>query len=263
MSAPAPSTLLDGQLVVLGRIMPASNHTFLTRLGDEGVQCVYKPSSGERPLWDFTDGTLAAREYAAWVISDHLGWDVVPPTVLRDGPAGHGMVQLWMEPVESADDAPDPVDVVPEGELPPGYLHVLDATGARDEPVALVHEDSEPLRRMAVFDIVTNNTDRKGGHVLPMADGHRFGVDHGVCFHVEDKLRTVLWGWAGQRLTVTESAGVEGVLDGLGGELRDRLEDLLTVREVDAVERRCERLLSRGRFPMPAGGWPSIPWPPF
>jgi len=263
MSAPASSTLLEGQLVVLGRIMPASNHTFLTRLGDEGVQCVYKPSSGERPLWDFTDGTLAAREYAAWVISDHLGWDVVPPTVLRDGPAGPGMVQLWMEPEEGPEGAPDPVDVVPEGELPPGYLHVLDATGARDEPVALVHEDSEPLRRMAVFDIVTNNTDRKGGHVLPMRDGHRYGVDHGVCFHVEDKLRTVLWGWAGQRLSRAESAGIESVLDGLSGDLREQLEDLLTVREVDAIERRSERLLSKGRFPVPAGGWPSIPWPPF
>ena len=126
-----------------------------------------------------------------------------------------------------------------------------------------MHEDSEPLRRMAVFDIVTNNTDRKGGHVLPMADGHRFGVDHGVCFHVEDKLRTVLWGWAGQRLTVAESAGVEGSSTAWAADLRDRLEDLLTVREVDAIERRCERLLRKGRFPIPAGGWPSIPWPPF
>ncbi len=263
MSASAPSTLLDGQLVVLGRIMPASNHTFLTRLGDEGVQCVYKPSSGERPLWDFTDGTLAAREYAAWVVSDHLGWDIVPPTVLRDGPAGPGMVQLWMEPEEDLEDGPDPVEVVPEGEVPPGYLHVLDATGGRDEPVELVHEDSEPLRRMAVFDIVVNNTDRKGGHVLPMPGGHRYGVDHGVCFHTEDKLRTVLWGWAGQRLSSAERAGVEGVVAGLDGGLRDRLEDLLTVREVDAIGRRCQRLLSKGRFPIPAGGWPSIPWPPF
>jgi uncharacterized repeat protein (TIGR03843 family) len=263
MKPAAPSTLLDGQLVVLGRIMPASNHTFLTRLGDEGVQCVYKPSSGERPLWDFTDGTLAAREYAAWVVSDHVGWDVVPPTVLRDGPAGPGMVQLWMEPEEGPEGVPDPVDVVPEGEVPPGFLHVMDATGARDEPVALVHEDSAALRRMAVFDIVTNNTDRKGGHVLPMGNGHRYGVDHGVCFHVEDKLRTVLWGWAGQRLSAEERGGVESVLTGLDGELRDRLEDLLTVYEVDAIERRCERLLSKGRFPVPAGGWPSIPWPPF
>jgi uncharacterized repeat protein (TIGR03843 family) len=259
----APSTLLDGHLVVLGRILPASNHTFLTRLGDEGVQCVYKPNSGERPLWDFTDGTLADREYAAWVVSDHLGWDVVPPTVLRDGPAGPGMVQLWMEPDGASEDGPDPVDIVPEGQLPPGYLHVLDATGGNDEPVVLVHEDSEPLRRMAVFDIITNNTDRKGGHVLPMPDGHRYGVDHGVCFHNEDKLRTVLWGWAGQRLTIAELAGVQGVLDGLSGDLRERLEGLLTVREVDAVGRRCERLLRVGRFPIPAGGWPSIPWPPF
>ncbi len=263
MPASAPSTLLDGQLVVLGRIMPASNHTFLTRLGDEGVQCVYKPCSGERPLWDFTDGTLANREYAAWVISDHLGWDVVPPTVLRDGPAGPGMVQLWMESEEELGDGPDPVDIVPEGEMPPGYLHVLDASGARDEPVVLVHEDTESLRRMAVFDIVTNNTDRKGGHVLPMPDGHRYGVDHGVCFHTEDKLRTVLWGWAGQHLTGAEQDGVESVIVGLDGDLRDRLEELLTVHEVDAIERRCQRLLARGRFPVPAGGWPSIPWPPF
>ena len=267
MQAPGLDELLEGQLVVLGRILPASNHTFLTRLGDSGAQCVYKPSSGERPLWDFTDGTLADREYAAWVVSDHLGWDIVPQTVLRDGPAGRGMVQLWMEPEEGSDDRPDPVDVVPEGAVPPGFLHVLDATGAEDEPVMLVHEDSQPLRWMAVFDIITNNTDRKGGHVLPMPGGHRHGVDHGVCFHAEDKLRTVLWGWAGERLSTDELAGVEAVLESLrvgpGGLLRDSLEDLLTVREVDAVERRCERLLRVGSFPVPRGGWPSIPWPPF
>jgi uncharacterized repeat protein (TIGR03843 family) len=252
--------LLEEPLVVLGRIMPASNHTFLARLGDEGAQCVYKPSSGERPLWDFTDGTLAAREYAAWLVSQHLGWDVVPPTVL---PAGPGMVQLWMEPEEMPPGRPDPVDIVPEGEVPTGFLHVLDASGGNDEPVQLVHEDSAPLRRMAVFDLVTNNTDRKGGHVLPMPDGHRYGVDHGVCFHTEDKLRTVLWGWAGLRLSPDETAGVESVLDGLEGDLRGSLEDLLTVREVDAVARRCERLLRTRSFPVPSGGWPSIPWPPF
>jgi len=263
VTVPQLTELLEDQLVVLGRIMPASNHTFLTRLGDSGVQCVYKPSSGERPLWDFTDGTLAAREYAAWVVSDHLGWDVVPPTVLRDGPAGPGMVQLWMESEETIEGRPDPVDVVPEGPLPPGFLHVLDASGGRDEPVMLVHEDSPALRRMAVFDLVVNNTDRKGGHVLPMAGGHRYGVDHGVCFHTEDKLRTVLWGWAGLRLSPEETTGVEAVLDGLDGDLRESLEDLLTVREVDAVARRCQRLLRTRSFPVPSGGWPSIPWPPF
>jgi uncharacterized repeat protein (TIGR03843 family) len=263
--AAEPCDLLEGQLVVLGRIMPASNHTFLTRLGETGVQCVYKPSSGERPLWDFTDGTLADREYAAWVVSDHLGWDIVPPTVLRDGPAGRGMVQLWMEPEEAPPGGHDPVDVVPEGDVPPGFLHVLDATGARDEPVVLVHEDSVPLRRMAVFDIITNNPDRKGGHVLPMPGGHRHGVDHGVCFHPEDKLRTVLWGWAGQRLTAEELTGVESTLTALdeGGALRESLEDLLTVHEIDATARRCERLLRAGALPVPGGGWPAIPWPPF
>ena len=263
MHAPDRCELLEAQLVVLGRIMPASNHTFLAQLGDSDTQCVYKPNSGERPLWDFTDGTLADREYAAWVVSDHLGWDIVPPTVLRDGPAGPGMVQLWMDSEEGPADQPDPVDVVPEGPLPAGFLHVLDASGARDEAVMLVHEDSAPLRRMAVFDVITNNTDRKGGHILPMPGGHRHGVDHGVCFHAEDKLRTVLWGWAGLPLYPVEVAGVETVLDGLDGELRKVLEGLLTVREVDAVARRCQRLLRTGTFPVAWGGWPSIPWPPF
>ena len=265
--SPGPTTddtvLLQAELHVRGRIMPASNQTFLATIGEDGPRCVYKPVSGERPLWDFPHGTLAEREYAAWVVSDHLGWDVVPPTVLREGPVGRGMVQLWREPVAGPEDIPDVVDVVPQGVVPRGWLHVLDATGAADEPVMLVHEDGEALRRMAVFDVVTNNTDRKGGHVLAMADGHRHGVDHGVCFHHEDKLRTVLWGWAGQPLSAEERAGVEGVLTGLDGELRDRLEELLTVREVDAVARRCERLLRSGSFPVPAGGWPSIPWPPF
>ena len=154
------------------------------------------------------------------------------------------MVQLWMEP----DPEQAPVDLVPEGPVPPGFLHVLDASTSRDEPVMLVHEDSEPLRRMAVFDIVINNTDRKGGHVLAMPGGHRYGVDHGVCFHVEDKLRTVLWGWAGDSLSQTEEAGVESVLDGLDGDLRRaRSRTCSPCREVDADRAAaCERLL-RGR----------------
>ena len=251
-----------GEIEIRGRIMPASNATFFgsVALGEHSVECVYKPVAGERPLWDFPDGTLARREVAAYVVSEALGWHVVPPTVLRaDAPAGMGMVQAWREP----DPGQDPVDLVPEGQVPDGYLHVLDAFDGSERPISLVHEDSHALRRMAVFDVIVNNADRKGGHVLPMRDGHRYGVDHGVCFHTEDKLRTVLWGWAGQRLTVQEAAGVECVVDGLHGDLRDRLADLLTVREVDAIARRSERLLRVGRFPLPAGGWPSIPWPPF
>ena len=162
------------------------------------IDCVYKPVAGERPLWDFPDGTLAGREVAAYVVSEALGWDVVPPTVLRgDAPAGPGMVQAWREP----DDGPGPGRPgARPGRLPEGYLHVLDAYDGDDQPVSLVHEDSDALRRMAVFDIVVNNADRKGGHVLAMPDGHRFGVDHGVAFHVDDKLRTVLWGWAAEPL---------------------------------------------------------------
>lgn len=264
--SPTPdlTALREAELVLLGRIMPASNHTFLAALGDEsGPRCVYKPASGERPLWDFTDGTLAAREYAARVVSDCTGWDVVPPTVLRDGPAGWGMAQLWQESEVVEDGGPDVVDVVPDGPMPSGFLHVLDATGGDDEPVMLVHEDSPSLRRMAIFDVVTNNTDRKGGHVIAAPSGHRWGVDHGVCFHPDDKLRTVLWGWSGMPLDQEERDGVQRVRDGLDGELRVELEQLLTGREVDAVARRCDRLLRADVFPSPDDGWPSIPWPPF
>lgn len=257
-----PSDLLvSGPLQVLGRIMPASNHTFLCQLGEgeTAVKAVYKPVSGERPLWDFTDGTLAQREYATYLVSEATGWSVVPPTTLREGPVGPGMVQLWQE----VDEAAEPVAVVPEGEVPPGYLHVLDAYDAEDQPVALVHEDTVELRRMAVLDVVVNNTDRKGGHVLPMPDGRRLGVDHGVCFHTDDKLRTVLWGWAGDPLTDEERAVLELLLDQLDGELGTRLRGLLTSAEVRATVRRAQRLLDSGVFPLPSGDWPAIPWPPF
>lgn len=256
-----PQLLAEGALTVLGRIMPASNHTFLCQLGDgdDAEQAVYKPVSGERPLWDFTDGTLANREYAAYLVSEHLGWNVVPPTLLRGGPAGDGMVQLWQEP----DPEQAPVDVVPDGAVPAGFLRVVDAVDGADRPVVLVHEDSAALRRMAVFDAMVNNTDRKGGHVLAMPDGHRFGVDHGVCFHPDDKLRTVLWGWAGEELADDEVEGVERVLAGLDGDLGIALAALLTGRERAALARRCRRLLARRRFPEPASGWPPIPWPPF
>lgn len=261
----ADDVLLHGELTVLGRIMPASNHTFLCQLGsgEDVVKAVYKPVSGERPLWDFTDGTLANREYAAWLVSEATGWNVVPPTTLREGPAGSGMVQLWQEP----DETQDPVDLVPQGQEPPGYLSVLDAYDVQDRPVSLVHEDSTALRRMAIFDLVVNNTDRKGGHVLAMPDGHRYGVDHGVCFHTDDKLRTVLWGWAGQALTEDETAVLERLklrlLDSPTGDVAELLKPLLTGRELAALRRRLRRLLLAGRFPVPSGEWPAIPWPPF
>lgn len=261
MSVAAEDLLVNGEMTVLGRILPASNSTFFCRLGpeDQDVRAVYKPVSGERPLWDFADGTLAAREYAAWLVSEALGWNVVPPTVLRDGSAGPGMVQLWCE----ADPAQEPVDLVPAGPVPAGMLHVLDAFDQDDRPIMLVHEDTPALRRMALFDIVVNNTDRKGGHVLAMPDGHRFGVDHGVCFHVDDKLRTVLWGWHGQRLGTEEVAALESLAGRLEDDLAATLQPLLTPAEVLACRRRLARLLRAGRFPQPGPGWPSIPWPAF
>jgi uncharacterized repeat protein (TIGR03843 family) len=254
-----------GEIDLKGRIMPASNATFFgtATLDGASIQCVYKPVAGERPLWDFPDGTLAGREVAAYLVSEALGWDVVPPTVLRgDAPAGVGMVQAWREP----DEGQDPVDLVPEGRVPAGYLHVLDAYDGRDRPISLVHEDSDALRRMAVFDIVVNNADRKGGHVLAMPDGHRYGVDHGLAFHLDDKLRTVLWGWAREPLDAEDAEGVRGLLEQLttdGSELVAVLCDLLRRDEVAATAHRCERLLHRRIMPAPSGGRPSIPWPAF
>lgn len=245
---------LDGELTLVGRIMPASNQTWLATLPG-GERVVYKPEAGERPLWDFPHGTLAEREYAAWLVSEALGWNVVPPTVLRDGPGGPGMVQLWQEPAQGV----HPVDVVPLGQVPSGHVSVLFAEDDRGREVELTHEDSEPLLRMAVFDVLTNNTDRKGGHILPMADGHRFGVDHGICFHEDDKLRTVLWGFAGRPL----GALAGPVADVLSSPVVGALEEHLTGPEVDAFVRRGERLLAAGVLPEMAPGWPSIPWPPF
>ena len=259
--------LAEGDLVLRGRILPASNAAFLADavLDGESVACIYKPVAGERPLWDFPDGTLAWRERAAYLVSDALGWDVVPLTLLREGPHGIGMVQQWQEPAEPVAGRLDPVDLCPQGRVPQGFLHVLDAEDGAGHDVSLVHEDTRPMRRMAVFDVLVNNADRKGGHVLAMGDGHRFGVDHGVCFHVEDKLRTVLWGWAGEALDDDLQDGVRRVLASLRepGPLSEELPELLTVREVGALARRAERLLRTGCLPVPGRGWPSIPWPAF
>jgi len=256
--------LLAGDLELEGRILPASNATFLGAVvsGATRVRCVYKPVAGERPLWDFPDGTLAQREVAAFLVSEALGWGVVPPTVLREGPAGPGMVQAWREP----DPGQAPVDVVPRGAVPEGYRHVLDAHDGEDNEVSLVHEDTVELRRMAVFDVVVNNADRKGGHVLAMPGGHRYGVDHGVCFHVEDKLRTVLWGWAAEPLHPDDRPALTAVHADLvagAGSLAGALADLLHDDELDALVGRVAGLLAEAVMPVPSGVWPAIPWPAF
>lgn len=250
--------LVTTELTITGRIRTASNATFLAAIGD--VTVVYKPIAGESPLWDFPDGCLAHREVAAYLVSQTLGWGVVPHTWLRDGPLGEGMVQLWQEP--DADHSA--VDLIATEHVPStGWKHVLEGQDESGRLVTLVHEDSPALRRMAVFDVVVNNADRKGDHILAMPDGHRHGVDHGLTFHRDHKLRTVLWGWLGDALTTDELDGVDRVSDGLQGDLGRDLEDLLSAREIASLAARCSRLLSAGRFPAPAGEMSPVPWPLF
>jgi uncharacterized repeat protein (TIGR03843 family) len=249
--------LHDDELVLHGRITVASNATFLGSVGDVAV--VYKPIRGERPLWDFPDGNLAYREVAAYLVSAATGWDIVPETWLRDGPHGPGMVQRWCE----VDRAQEPVTIVPAGAVPAGWRHVVDGVDAREKPVSLVHEDTPELRRMAVFDVLVNNADRKGGHVLAMPDGHRYGCDHGLTFHAAPKLRTVLWGWLGEPLSAEETAGVRRVRAALDGELGAVLGEYLAVWDLEALVARCDDLLATGVLPEPRGDWHVIPWPPF
>ena len=201
--------------------------------GETVLDVVYKPTAGERPLHDFPLGTLTRREVAAFVVSEATGWSVVPPTVLREGPFGEGMVQEWIEPAQG-------VDVV-----------------------AMILADDERLRPMAVFDAIVNNTDRKGGHILVLPSGGIRGVDHGVCFSTHPKLRTVLWGWRGTALTEAELAAVGAARAAIAGSPRPGLGELLAADEVDATIARADRLLETGLFPHPPEDWPAVPWPPY
>ncbi|HEV3486304.1 MAG TPA: SCO1664 family protein, partial [Vicinamibacterales bacterium] len=222
----------SGRLEILGRLVDASNATFVCRL--EGSQrVVYKPVRGERPLDDFPSRTLANREVAAFVLSEATGWAVVPPTVMRDGPLGPGMVQQW-------------VDVDPEVDV-----------------LSLIVADDPRLRRICLFDVLANNADRKGGHLLPAPGGHIYGVDHGICFAEDPKLRTVLWGWRGKQLTDEESVLVESVCSRLNTDLGESLAELLSPDEVLATARRASRLAGERRFPQPDPSRPALPWPPF
>ncbi|MCV7516158.1 SCO1664 family protein [Micrococcus luteus] len=249
---------MAGELTLTGRITTASNATFLGAIGDTPV--VYKPVAGEAPLWDFPAGTLARREVAAHRVSEALGWEIVPRTWLRDGPFGEGMVQLWQE----EDPEQDAVDLFPADQVPAsGWLTILEGEDADGNRLVLAHEDSAALRRMAVFDVIVNNADRKGAHILAMPGGHRHGVDHGLTFHVEEKLRTVLWGWLGEELSEEERDGVARVLDGLDGELGRGLAERLSAVEVEALAERCAQLLDDGIFPAPSGRTPAVPWPLF
>jgi uncharacterized repeat protein (TIGR03843 family) len=227
--------LSQGELQVTGRLVDASNATLYATAThqDQSITCIYKPIAGERPLWDFSDGCLAHREYAAYLVSSYLDFNLVPLTILRDGPYGFGMVQQWVDIDESTD---------------------LAKFFATDHP---------QLRSMALFDAIINNTDRKIGHLLPVDGETVFGCDHGVTFHVDDKLRTVLWQWADEPFTSGEIALLKKAQSSLSGELGQLLTPLLTEQEIAQTMRRVADLLSSGTFPLPNPDWPAVPWPAF
>ncbi|MFI0818472.1 SCO1664 family protein [Streptomyces sp. NPDC021098] len=273
LTPPEPSELLAlGELTVRGRVREASNAVLYCTVEYEGhsAPCVYKPVAGERPLWDFPDGTLAQREVAAYEISEATGWGLVPPTVLRDGPYGQGMCQLWVE-VADGDGSDDPdadggeLLALVEGDEPgPGWKAVGFAEVDEGRTALLVHADDVRLRRLAVLDAVINNGDRKGGHLLPAAGGRLYAIDHGVTFNAEDKLRTLLWGWAGEPLPDDVLEVLRRLADQLAddGPLCARLAKLITGAEIEALRARVAALLRTGTHPAPSGQWPAIPWPP-
>lgn len=226
--------LLVGEIKISGRLVDASNATLFGSCTHDGIELsvIYKPIAGERPLWDFADGNLASREYASYLLSELIGWNLIPVTVLRNGPFGEGMVQQWIDIDEDVD-------------------------------LALFYStDDARLRKLALFDAIINNTDRKIGHLLPTKDGRVLGCDHGVTFHEEDKLRTVLWQWANLPLTDIEKLELTQLLGHLNLRTTEILH-LITENEYQALIERVERLLSSGEFPAPSADWPAVPWPPF
>ena len=227
--------LADGELIVTGRLIDASNATLLAQctLDNEIVKCIYKPIAGERPLWDFQDGNLAQREFAAYLISEYLEMHIVPLTILRDGPFGLGMVQEWIDIDQDLDLA------------------------------EFFSQDDPQLRKMALFDAVINNTDRKIGHLLPHPDGRLFGCDHGVTFHHEYKLRTVLWQWAGSDLTEDEISSLQALQEILETDESGALQSLITQTELLSLKSRIDALIKDRSFPLPSTDWPAIPWPAF
>lgn len=253
----------DGDLVVLGRHPSASNIVTVAeirRADLEPVTVAYKPIAGERPLWDFPDGSLAAREVAASRIDALGGFDLVPETLLRDGPLGPGSVQRWIG--RATVQAPSPVVVTPPDAVPEGNLVVLAGEDEGGAPLVLSHPDLPRLRSMAVLDAVLNNSDRKGGHIL--VQGERlWGIDHGVSLHAEPKLRTVLWGWAGDPLAEADRRRLDRLATALHEEsVESELLTLLTADELAALRKRTVELRESGVHPQPSPGWPAIPWPP-
>ena len=243
---------MTDELTLVGRMVNASNETLLLKRGED--QFIYKPVSGERPLWDFPVGTLANRERAAYVASSLLGWDVVPETELIDGPLGLGSMQRWIDGEILA------VDVVPPDEVPPTWLKVISGLDENRNEVALAHADDDGLRRLALFDALINNGDRKAGHILTTADGHHYGIDNGVSFNVDPKLRTVLWGFIDN--TIADSL-LTDLAEFIAIAPTSELAQLLDEEEIEELINRGHELISNRVFPAPSPQWPAIPWPVF
>lgn len=243
-------------LELIGRLEGASNAAFLCRVSGTDTRAIYKPTAGERPLWDFPPDTLGHREVAAYVVSTGLGWNIVPETMwLGDGPLGAGSCQLWVE-----DAQPTLAGIsrrVPEGALTIG-------TGTDDEgvPVALWHSAAHAVQRIALFDAIVNNADRKAGHLLSAPDGSAWAIDHGVCFSADPKLRTVLWGWADEAVPARLLHDAHMALS-TWSTWSTRLAELLHENEVIAVSARLEAIVEKGTFPVPSATWPALPWPLF
>lgn len=227
--------LAHGELDVQGMLPWSSNYTLLTTMRNNGLQglAVYKPRRGERPLWDFPRGTLCQREVAAYLLNAALGWDLVPPTVLRDGPYGIGSVQLFIDADQEA------------------HLFTMQKEGGFEATI----------ERLAAFDVLANNADRKSGHCLKGHDGRLWAIDHGICFHAEPKLRTVLWDYAGKPLRPDILADLRSLRANLGGATADMFASLLDPDELRALRRRLDRLIDSGKHPDPGPGR-NIPWPP-
>ena len=255
--------LTSGELEVEGRLIGASNgalRCLVPITPDSSVRCVYKPVAGERPLWDFPQDTLSKREVASYEMSEALGLHVVPPTVWRTkGPVGPGMCQVWIDEVTEM----QLVAVLPGGEDLTNWLHVFDGSDEHGGVVSLVHARDVTLQKVALLDAVINNADRKGGHLLVDEQQRVWAIDHGVSFSTEQKLRTVLWGWAGKSIPDDLAAPVAALREMLSAGIPESITGWLSTDEVESLEIRIKGLLADGTFPVPSADWPAIPWPVF
>jgi hypothetical protein len=228
--------LATGDLEVVGLVPWSSNYTYLMKVKRQADEmlAIYKPSRGERPLWDFPTGSLAKRECAAYLVSSTLGWPNIPPTILRDGPDGEGALQMFID------------------------------AAAKEHFFTLRDSHREEMKKIALFDAIINNTDRKGGHILLGKDGKVWCIDHGVTFHEYPKLRTVIWDFVGEKIPRELTADLRRLQTCLSRDVafKSELRLMLDRSEIDSFKDRLEVLLEAGVYPAPPEDWPHVPWPP-